>query len=172
MRNWWLQFGCFLTGYNYNIMKASSEASAKQVKYTAAILIVALIWGFVGYSFAERYLHLDTWGALAGAAIMVFIVIQIEKQIILSGVRTKQPRHFVSPLHWSWPFWARSSSTRSYLKTISSCKKKPISLPRSTKFYPVRFRNQCRNSQARHLTGRKKQGAWHPHFRGDQNPNH
>ena len=95
MRNWWLQFGCFLTGYNYNIMKASSEASAKQVKkYTAAILIVALIWGFVGYSFAERYLHLETWGSLAGAAIMVFIVIQIEKQIILSVGKNKTASAF------------------------------------------------------------------------------
>jgi hypothetical protein len=37
MNNWWLKFGCFLTGYNYNILDASSEISAKAVKrYTSA----------------------------------------------------------------------------------------------------------------------------------------
>ena len=76
MRTWWIRFGCFLTGYNYDIMKNSSEASAKSVKkYTSAILIVSIIWGFIGYSFANRYLHLDTKGSIVGAIIMIFIVI-------------------------------------------------------------------------------------------------
>jgi hypothetical protein len=66
-------------------MKSSSEASAKAVKkYTAAILIVSVIWGFIGFTFANRYVHLDTLGSVIGAVISVFIIIQIEKQIILN----------------------------------------------------------------------------------------
>jgi Domain of unknown function (DUF4407) len=85
MRNWWLKFGCFLTGYNYGIMKLSSEASSKAVKrYTSAILIIGLVWGFIGFAFSNRYLRLNILGSLIGAAVMVFIVIQIEKQIILT----------------------------------------------------------------------------------------
>lgn len=85
MKNWWLKFGCFLTGYNYDIMKLSSEASAKAVKrYTSALLIVSIIWGFVGFAFSDRYLRLDITGAAVGAITMIFIVIQIERQIILT----------------------------------------------------------------------------------------
>jgi len=95
MRTWWIRFGCFLTGYNYDIMKNSSEASAKSVKkYTSAILIVSIIWGFIGYSFANRYLHLDTKGSIVGAIIMIFIVIQIEKQIILNVGKNKVAQYF------------------------------------------------------------------------------
>lgn len=85
MKNWWIRFGCFLTGYNYMILRSCSEASAKSLKkYTAAILIVCIVWAFVGFSFTQRYLHTTSWGAAAGAALMVLIVIQIERQIILS----------------------------------------------------------------------------------------
>ena len=38
MRDLWLKTGCFLTGYNYIIIKNSSEASAKSVKkYLSAL---------------------------------------------------------------------------------------------------------------------------------------
>ena len=85
MRHSWMKFGCFLTGYNYNIMKSCSEASAKAVKkYTAAILIVSIIWGFIGFTFANKYVHLGTSGSIIGGIIAVFIIIQIEKQIILN----------------------------------------------------------------------------------------
>lgn len=85
MRNWWIRFGCFLTGYNYGIVQGSSEVAAKAVKrYTSAMLIVCILWAFIGYMFTNRYLHGGNWGAIAGAAIMVVIIIQIERQIILS----------------------------------------------------------------------------------------
>jgi hypothetical protein len=85
MKNTWLKFGCFLTGYNYAIIKESTESSAITVKkYMSALLIVSTLWGFIGYTFTQRYLHGDTWGSLAGALVMVVIIIQIEKQIILT----------------------------------------------------------------------------------------
>jgi len=85
MRNWWIRFGCFLTGYNYGIVRNSSEVAAKAVKrYTAAMLIVCILWSFIGYTFTQRYLQANIWGCIAGATIAVVIIVQIERQIILS----------------------------------------------------------------------------------------
>lgn len=85
MKNWWIRFGCFLTGHNYQIVRASSEVAVKAVKrYTSALIIVGLLWFFVGYMFTERYLHQQWWGSLAGGCIAVMIILQIERQIILS----------------------------------------------------------------------------------------
>lgn len=84
MKNWWIKFGCFLTGYNYQIMSNSSEVSVRVVKrYTSALIIVCLLWMFVGYCFANRYLHLGILGSCISALCFVTIIIQIERQIIL-----------------------------------------------------------------------------------------
>jgi|SRR5690606_19267484 len=85
MKEWWLKFGCFLTGFNYNLVKNSSEQSRKNVKkYTSAMLLIILVWFFIGYSFATRYLHLSGWGGVFGGVLMSFVIIQIERIIILS----------------------------------------------------------------------------------------
>ncbi|MEO9005325.1 MAG: DUF4407 domain-containing protein [Ginsengibacter sp.] len=85
MKNWWIRFGCFLTGYNYGIVRNSSEVAAKTVKrYTSAMLIVCILWAFIGYVFTDRYLHGGQTGSILGAVILVVIIIQIERQIILS----------------------------------------------------------------------------------------
>ncbi|MGE5406501.1 MAG: DUF4407 domain-containing protein [Methanosarcina sp.] len=85
MKDLWLKLGCYITGYNYTIIKNSSEASAKTVKkYLSAILIVSILWGFIGYSFAQRYLHMGIAGSILVSLVMIIIVIQIERQIILS----------------------------------------------------------------------------------------
>lgn len=90
MKNWWIRFGCFLTGYNYQIVNSSSEIAAKAVKrYTSAMLIVCIIWSFIGYVFTDRYLHAGNLGALAGGVVLVVIIIQIERQIILSITPSK-----------------------------------------------------------------------------------
>jgi len=85
MRNWWIKFGCFLTGYNYSIVNASSEVAAKAVKrYTSAMVIVCIIWAFIGFVFTDRYLHGGLPGSITGAIILMIIIVQIERQIILS----------------------------------------------------------------------------------------
>ncbi len=90
MANWWIRFGCFLTGYNYGIVRNSSEIAAKAVKrYTSAMMIVCILWSFIGYTFTKRYVHGGTWGSLVGAIVFVLIIIQIERQIILSINPTK-----------------------------------------------------------------------------------
>ena len=85
MRNLWVRFGCFLTGYNYNILRNCSEAAFKAVKkYTAAMLIVCILWFFIGFTFAQRYLLSGVAGCVLAGSISVVIIVQIEKQIILS----------------------------------------------------------------------------------------
>ncbi len=88
MKNIWLKIGCFLSGYNYTLVKNSSENSARTVKkYFSAIVIISILWGFIGYSFTQRYLHAGNTVSSIVAAIMVIVVIQIERQIILSSGR-------------------------------------------------------------------------------------
>lgn len=85
MSRLWLRFGCFLIGYNYGILANCSEVAAKAVKrYTAAMLIIGIIWAFIGYNFTSRYVGGGTIASIAGAFIALIVVIQIERQIILT----------------------------------------------------------------------------------------
>lgn len=82
---WWIKFGCFLTGWNSKILSQCSEASYKHLKkYTAALLILIIMWGFTGFCFAQRYVDAPLWGCIVSAFIFIIIVIQIERQIILT----------------------------------------------------------------------------------------
>ena len=82
---WWIKFGCFLTGWNSKILSQCSEASYKHLKkYTAALLILIIMWGFTGFCFAQRYVGAPLWGCIVSAFIFIIIVIQIERQIILT----------------------------------------------------------------------------------------
>ena len=90
MKDLWLKIGCFLTGYKYSIIRESSETSARTVtKYLSAILIISIIWGFIGFNFSRRYLHTGLWGSALVSLVMVIIIIQIERQIILSSGKNK-----------------------------------------------------------------------------------
>jgi Domain of unknown function (DUF4407) len=95
MRDLWLKIGCFLTGHNFTIVKNSSEASAKSVKkYLSAILIVSILWGFIGYVFSQRYLKTGPMASAIVALVMVIVVIQIERQIILATGKVWLARTF------------------------------------------------------------------------------
>ena len=55
--NWWILFGCKLTGWSSEVLAQCSEASRSQLsKYTSALLILILIWGVTGFCFAQRYI--------------------------------------------------------------------------------------------------------------------
>ncbi|MBO9728289.1 MAG: DUF4407 domain-containing protein [Chitinophaga sp.] len=85
MKHLWIRFGCFLTGYNYNILRNCSEAAFKSVKkYTAAMLIVCILWFFIGFTFAHRYLSLGGPGCTLAGILATVIIVQVEKQIVLS----------------------------------------------------------------------------------------
>ena len=84
--NWWLKFGCFLIGYNYELLQECGEASRKSVKkYTSAMLIVIIIWIANGYNFATIYVNKNNiLAGLVAALICSIIIVQIERQIILT----------------------------------------------------------------------------------------
>jgi len=85
MKNWWFKLGCFLTGWNSKILESCTESSRKQLKkYASALLILIILWGLIGYLFAERYVRIPGWGCAITAVFMIVIVLQIERQIILT----------------------------------------------------------------------------------------
>lgn len=85
MDNRWIKFGCFLTGYKYELLKGCSEIAHRAVKrYTAALLIICILWGFIGYSFVSKYLEAGWYYSCLGATLFVVIILQVERQIILS----------------------------------------------------------------------------------------
>ncbi|MDR2065281.1 MAG: DUF4407 domain-containing protein [Prevotellaceae bacterium] len=89
--NLWIRTGCFLTGWNRHLLKSCSEASYKHLKkYTAALVILIILWAFTGYCFAERYVQSPWWGCALSSFIFVVVVIQIERQIILTVGSTKR----------------------------------------------------------------------------------
>lgn len=83
--NWWLNFGCKLTGWSPEVLEQCSEASRCQLsKYTSALLILILIWSVTGFCFAQRYIGLPIWGCCLMSIFFVTIVVMIERQIILT----------------------------------------------------------------------------------------
>ncbi|WP_442587481.1 DUF4407 domain-containing protein [Pedobacter sp. AW31-3R] len=88
--DWWMKTGCFLTGYKYEILKNCSEVAQRAVKrYTAALLIIGILWAFIGYSFVGEYLKGNWYMSLIGAIVFVLIILQVERQIILADAQGK-----------------------------------------------------------------------------------
>jgi hypothetical protein len=81
----WIKFGCFLTGYNCKLLRQCSEASYKKLKkFTSAILIIALIWFINGFLLSQNYFKTELWQSIGIGILFIFLIIQIERQIILS----------------------------------------------------------------------------------------
>ncbi len=90
MKDRWIKFGCFLTGYKYEVLQGCSEIAHRAVKrYTAALLIICILWAFIGYSFVSKYLAAEWYYSLLGAILFVLIILQVERQIILSDSQSK-----------------------------------------------------------------------------------
>jgi hypothetical protein len=74
-----------LIGYNYEIIKQCSEASIKTVrKYISALFVISVLWGIIGFMFTDRYLHGGLLASSIAGILMIVIIVQIEKQIILT----------------------------------------------------------------------------------------
>lgn len=85
MKDFWLKISCFFTGFNYEIVKNSSVAAAKTVKKNmSALILISMLWAFIGFNFTARYLHGSILTSAIVALIMVIVVIQIERQILMS----------------------------------------------------------------------------------------
>lgn len=83
---WWYRVGCFLTGWNPEILKNSSEASRRLLaRYTSALMILIILWAFIGYCFTSKYVKASELICSISAFIFALIIIQIERQIILAN---------------------------------------------------------------------------------------
>lgn len=78
--------GCFLIGWDKNILKECGEASYRQFrKLISAICIMMVMWGTIGFCFADRYIGIDS--AILKVCIslaFMFIVLCVERVIILT----------------------------------------------------------------------------------------
>ena len=84
---WGTKFACFLVGWNVDILKECGESSRRTLrKYMSAIIILSIIWGTIGYCFAERYIGLESFiGKCATSIVFMTIIICVERYIILTG---------------------------------------------------------------------------------------
>ena len=78
--------GCFLIGWNKNILKECGEASYRQYrKLLSAICIMMVLWGTIGYCFADRYINIELCAIkICVALVFMFIVLCVERVIILT----------------------------------------------------------------------------------------
>ncbi len=73
--NWWIKFGCKLTGWSSSVLAQCSEASKTQLsKYTSALLILIIVWSITGFCFAQRYIGLPVWGCILVSLVFITIV--------------------------------------------------------------------------------------------------
>jgi len=80
------QIGCKLVGWKPEILKGCKEISYATLKrYVAAIVILSIIWGIIGWNFAGNYLAIESWyGKAIASAFFITAIILIERYIILS----------------------------------------------------------------------------------------
>lgn len=78
--------GCIVIGWNKDILDQCGEASFRQFrKLLSAITIMMILWGVIGYNFADRYINLDSkiFNVVVSVAFMI-IILCIERIIILN----------------------------------------------------------------------------------------
>lgn len=80
------RIGCWLIGWNPEILANCRESSFRSMKkYISAMIILAFIWGIIGFCFAERYIGIESWyGQCIVAAVFITIIFCIERFIILN----------------------------------------------------------------------------------------
>ena len=78
--------GCFLIGWNKDILKECGEASHRQYrKLLSAIFIMMALWGTIGYCFADRYVNIESTMLKVVISLMfMLIVLCVERVIILT----------------------------------------------------------------------------------------
>lgn len=78
--------GCILIGWNKDILKECGEASHRQFrKLLSAICIMMVMWGTIGYCFADRYINIEsTTLKVCVSLVFMFIVLCVERVIILT----------------------------------------------------------------------------------------
>ena len=85
------KLGCFIIGWNPSILKDCGEASYRLLKrYMAAIIILSIIWGTIGWCFADNYIGVNSFfGKTIIAIVFICIIVCIELFIILVFGKSK-----------------------------------------------------------------------------------
>lgn len=80
------KIGCFIIGWNSDILTSCGEASKHQFrKLISAVLIMAGLWSTIGYCFAGNYMDISSiYGRLGVAIAFAAVIILIERVIILT----------------------------------------------------------------------------------------
>ena len=80
------KIGCVLIGWDAKILATCGEASKRQFrKLLSALAIMMILWGTIGYCFAEDYLNITSFIGRAGITLaFVAIILCIERVIILT----------------------------------------------------------------------------------------
>ena len=83
--------GCSLIGWDKNILNECGEASYRQYrKLLSAICIMMILWGTIGYCFADRYINIESCALkLCVSIAFMFIVLCVERVIILTVGKAK-----------------------------------------------------------------------------------
>ncbi len=78
--------GCLLIGWNKDILKECGEASHRQYrKLLSALCIMMLLWGTIGYCFADRYVNIEsTIFKIVVSITFMLIILCVERVIILT----------------------------------------------------------------------------------------
>lgn len=85
MKNLWTKTLCWFIGWDYSILKECSVASRKALhRYAGAVMLLMLIWAYIGYGMATRYFKVEQdYVKTIIAAIFSLVIWMIERQIIL-----------------------------------------------------------------------------------------
>ncbi len=77
---------CLLVGWDYKTLKNCLEVShATLRRYIAAIVILSIIWGLIGYNFAGNYLAITSLhGKAITSLFFITVIVCIERYIITS----------------------------------------------------------------------------------------
>lgn len=78
--------GCTLIGWDKGLLNQCSEASQRQFyKLTSAVTIMMILWGTIGYCFAENYMNMTSLLAKCAISLAFLVIILcIERVIILT----------------------------------------------------------------------------------------
>lgn len=78
--------GCMMIGWDKYILNECGEASQRQYrKLLSAICIMMVIWGLIGYCFADRYINIESlYLKCAVALVFMTIILCVERVIILT----------------------------------------------------------------------------------------
>ena len=78
--------GCLLIGWDKDILKECGEASHRQYrKLLSALCIMMLLWGTIGYCFADRYINIEsTLFKIVVTIAFMLIILCVERVIILT----------------------------------------------------------------------------------------